>query len=381
MELPNFDVALPLSGAGDFQVQAFGIKGEELQSAPFDSAPTGDSSSEEFPSEHNSPMSNRASLSSAEDSSTGRTSLQPAALPNSSVLPAPPTVPACKQACVACRKLKASCSGMRPCARCVKAGRECVDRSADEVEAAKERRKRYRHRVEEQKAKSLAAAAVPALLQQHATLAHTSSLLDAVPWLNTWSEGQRGAKSRSSASATATPVSPGTATASSTESPATRVRASAPTYTSDSPAHFSKSLLAAYVNAKLRDMILRVDHAIAADRRATAKYGIPWRLQLAMFIVYLSDMLLPSDFDKFLTDGLTEQQMQSSVFARSLLHTWMKPATRPFYYAWCNETNGSQKDCYVGDFENVMKLTPRPAHAPKKNKEFAQMKIEVRRKP
>ena len=56
--------------------------------------------------------------------------------PSNSAAPAPKAV----QACVACRSSKVSCGNTRPCPRCVRTGRECVDRPVEEVREMKRRK-------------------------------------------------------------------------------------------------------------------------------------------------------------------------------------------------------------------------------------------------
>eukprot|EP00961_Rhodomonas_salina_P192656 2600262-Rhodomonas_salina.2 len=44
-------------------------------------------------------------------------------------------------ACMACARMKMRCDGLRPCARCIRVDRECVDRAPGEVPRAPKRRK------------------------------------------------------------------------------------------------------------------------------------------------------------------------------------------------------------------------------------------------
>lgn len=51
-------------------------------------------------------------------------------------------VPSSGSACAACHRLKYRCEDVRPCSRCVRGQRDCVDRSVNEIQCAQQRKKR-----------------------------------------------------------------------------------------------------------------------------------------------------------------------------------------------------------------------------------------------
>ena len=212
----------------------------------------------------------------------------------------------CRKACISCRKLKVSCSNQRPCLRCVRSGRDCVDRTLEEIAA------------------SLAA-------RYGKNLASKSENVDLIEATST---PQRVQHKRAAAS---NDDSAAPSSASSHSSPSTVSIFTPASYGSSRDATdeiskhlWSQSFLAILTSVGLRDILLRF-HIQLDALPLDLPSALGWQMHVTMTLLFCSHFMIPADFHTFLTQGLTQAQLESPLWISSPFAPWMRLATRPFF--------------------------------------------------
>ena len=204
-----------------------------------------------------------------------------------------------KLACNACRKLKVSCGNERPCTRCVKFCRECVDRSEEEVEQSKERRKRRRK--------------VP----NGTDAADGHEETAAEEKVNSATSKPRGRTARQRALHPAALL------------PSTPAVHHSPTSLLSSQL-YSRSFLVVLQSLGIREALMRL-WGVMYSLPALSSL-VQFRDQSTIMAMYLSDLLGVEDFELFMKAGLSKEEEESNVYQTCPLTRWIDVRQRPMHY-------------------------------------------------
>ena len=228
------------------------------------------------------------------------------AIPSSSIVRAHvhSSCPPAKRSCISCRKLKASCDEIRPCSRCTKHGRECVDRTEAEIEAARSRRTR----VSATGAPSRRKRTNIGGQQQHQQIQPIPSLLLA-------------SSASSSASSGDGPVKPSIDPATYASSVELTEAASIQLY--------SAAYLAMAQKVELRDTILKIHAYLESLPEVQISDLVEFHTQVHIMLLQTGESYTMEDLNTFLLGGLTQEMINSPTWTGCPLAVWTKLSTRP----------------------------------------------------
>ena len=204
-----------------------------------------------------------------------------------------------KLACNACRKLKVSCGNERPCTRCVKFCRECVDRSEAEVEDSKERRKRRRKVAKDTEGAD----------------GNVETATDADAIKPTSKSHGRTARQRALRPAALLPSTPALLNS------ATSLLSSQ---------LYSRSFLVVLQSLGIREALMRL-WGVMCSLPALASL-VQFRDQSTIMAMYMSDILGVEDFETFMKAGLRKEEEESRVYQTCPLTKWIDVRQRPMHY-------------------------------------------------
>ena len=272
---------------------------------------------------------------STKKSAPSSSSAAAAAVVGVPLTPVVAAIPSTKQACIPCRKLKASCDGCRPCMRCIKFNRECVDRSEQEVEEAKQRRKRTR---------------APTTTEPGATTTTSSRK----------KKNDKNAAAAAAAAAGAAAAASSSFSASPSHSHHSPSDLSSDVYSPNSAAFPTIASLVRHMGAHpgITHAIRPGSHELYSSIHLHTCMGqghrdqhwqlsqlmdnlpahlqtlLQWHTQTALYLVSFADLTTEADMQTFLTAGLTPAQLESPSWINSPLYPWTKLHSRPMHFAW-----------------------------------------------